>query len=61
MALQTQYNLVGRDYELQLAGVTAGHKLVVLPYFALAMGFLTGNYRAGILVGSVRPSGPQPT
>jgi aryl-alcohol dehydrogenase-like predicted oxidoreductase len=54
VALQTQYNLMERDYESQLAGVAAEHKLAVLPYFALAMGFLTGKYRAGIQVSSVR-------
>ena len=54
VALQTQYNLMERDYESQLAGVAAEHKLAVLPYFALAMGFLTGKYRAGIRVSSVR-------
>jgi len=54
VALQTQYNLMERDYESQLAGVAAEHKLAVLPYFALAMGFLTGKYRAGARVDSAR-------
>jgi len=54
VALQTQYNLMERDYESQLAGVAAEHKLAVLPYFALAMGFLTGKYRAGARADSVR-------
>ena len=54
VALQTHYNLMERDYESQLAGVAAEHKLAVLPYFALAMGFLTGKYRAGTRVDSAR-------
>lgn len=54
VALQTHYNLMERDYESQLAGVAAEHKLAVLPYFALAMGFLTGKYRAGARVDSAR-------
>lgn len=54
VALQTHYNLMERDYESELAGVAAEHKLAVLPYFALAMGFLTGKYRAGTQVDSVR-------
>ena len=54
VALQTHYNLMERDYEADLAGVAAEHELAVLPYFALAMGFLTGKYRAGRRVDSVR-------
>ncbi|MDQ3763950.1 MAG: aldo/keto reductase [Actinomycetota bacterium] len=54
MALQTHYNLMERDYESKLSGVAAEHKLAVLPYFALAMGFLTGKYRAGTRVDSAR-------
>jgi aryl-alcohol dehydrogenase-like predicted oxidoreductase len=54
VALQTHYNLMERDYESELAGVAAEHKLAVLPYFALAMGFLTGKYRAGTRLDSVR-------
>jgi aryl-alcohol dehydrogenase-like predicted oxidoreductase len=54
VALQTHYNLMERDYESQLAGVAAEHKLAVLAYFALAMGFLTGKYRAGTRVDSAR-------
>jgi aryl-alcohol dehydrogenase (NADP+) len=61
VALQTHYNLMERDYESELAGVAAEHELAVLPYFALAMGFLTGKYRAGTRVDSVRPSGHPPT
>lgn len=46
--LQPHYNLVEReDYEAALAGVAEREKLAVLPYFALAKGFLTGKYRPG--------------
>ena len=45
--LQPQYNLVERDYERTLLPVVLRWDLVVLPYFALAKGFLTGKYRPG--------------
>jgi len=44
--LQPHYNLMERaDYESDLAPVVAEHGLGVVPYFALASGFLTGKYR----------------
>jgi aryl-alcohol dehydrogenase-like predicted oxidoreductase len=43
--LQPQYNLVERDFEHTLAPIADGWDLAVLPYFALAKGFLTGKYR----------------
>ncbi|WP_314175668.1 aldo/keto reductase [Streptomyces winkii] len=47
-ALQPHYNLVSRDtYEGPLAEAAERHGLAVMPYFALAMGFLTGKYRPG--------------
>jgi aryl-alcohol dehydrogenase-like predicted oxidoreductase len=47
-ALQPHYNLVSRDtYEGTLAEVAEKHGLAVMPYFALASGFLTGKYRPG--------------
>ncbi|MBB4687471.1 aldo/keto reductase [Amycolatopsis jiangsuensis] len=45
-ALQPHYNLVERDYETELGPFVAREGLATLPYFALAMGFLTGKYRA---------------
>ena len=46
VALQPHYNLVHRsEYEQQLLPVVQQHDLGVLPYFALASGFLTGKYR----------------
>lgn len=46
VALQPHYNLVRRQpFERELAPVAAEHGLGVLPYWALAAGFLTGKYR----------------
>ena len=53
--LQPQYNLVERDFERTLLPVADDWDLAVLPYFALAKGFLTGKYRpAGDAVRSER-------
>jgi|SRR5438067_1809487 len=46
VALQPHYNLVERGYELDLAPLVQKEGLSTLPYFALAMGFLTGKYRS---------------
>jgi aryl-alcohol dehydrogenase-like predicted oxidoreductase len=47
VALQPHYNLVERaSYESELAPVVAEFGLGVLPYYALASGFLAGKYRA---------------
>jgi aryl-alcohol dehydrogenase-like predicted oxidoreductase len=46
-ALQPHYNLVERGFERTLLPVADAWDLVVLPYFALAKGFLTGKYRPG--------------
>jgi len=44
--LQPHYNLVVRDqYEGALEDLCVKHGLGVIPYFALASGFLTGKYR----------------
>ena len=46
VALQPHYNLVQRTaYEAELAPVARELNLSVLPYFALAAGFLAGKYR----------------
>lgn len=45
--LQPHYNLVERDFERTLAPIADAHDLAVLPYYGLAMGFLTGKYRPG--------------
>lgn len=46
-SLQPHYNLVERkEFERDLAPVCRKHGLGVIPYFALASGFLTGKYRS---------------
>ncbi|MFD9890854.1 aldo/keto reductase [Amycolatopsis sp. NPDC059027] len=55
VALQPQYNLVSRDtYEGERRDIVQREGLVCVPYFALASGFLTGKYRPGKTVDSVR-------
>ncbi|HEU4979034.1 MAG TPA: aldo/keto reductase, partial [Solirubrobacteraceae bacterium] len=58
VALQPHYNLVEREFERTLLPVAQRHELAVLPYFALARGFLTGKYRpGGVAVESQRAEG----
>ncbi len=46
VAFQPQYNLVAREpYESEFAPIVAEFGLGVMPYFALASGFLAGKYR----------------
>lgn len=45
--LQPHYNLVERAFEETLLPVAESWELAVLPYYALASGFLTGKYRPG--------------
>ena len=57
-ALQTHYNLMEREeFEGGLRDVVTANGLGVLPYYSLAKGFLTGKYRAGEQVDSVRAQG----
>lgn len=51
---QDHYNLVEREYESTLRDTVADVGLVELPYWSLASGFLTGKYRPGAEVDSVR-------
>ena len=54
-ALQPHYNLAHRsEYEGALQDVCAREGLGCLPYYGLAKGFLTGKYRPGSDVDSVR-------
>jgi aryl-alcohol dehydrogenase-like predicted oxidoreductase len=58
VALQTHYNLMERGaFEDGLRDVAADRGLGVLPYFALAKGFLTGKYRPGEQIDSPRAKG----
>lgn len=45
--LQPHYNLMAREFERTLLPLIEEWDLAVLPYFALAKGFLTGKYRPG--------------
>jgi aryl-alcohol dehydrogenase-like predicted oxidoreductase len=59
--VQPHYNLVEREkYEGPLADLVAARGLSCAPYFALAAGFLTGKYRPGGAVDSVRANRAAP-
>ncbi len=58
VALQPLYSLVERGFETSgLADAAQRRELAVMPYYALASGFLTGKYRPGVDVESVRSGG----
>ncbi|MFF1877072.1 aldo/keto reductase [Leifsonia sp. NPDC058230] len=57
VALQPHYNLVERGYEDTLLDLAERENLGVVPYFALAAGFLTGKYRDGVHIDSPRAAG----
>ena len=58
VALQDQYNLMERNgIEGETADVISEHKISVLPFYGLARGFLSGKYRPGVTVESVRAAG----
>lgn len=55
IALQDPYNLVERNpFESEQADVLAKNGLSAITYYGLARGFLTGKYRPGVNVDSVR-------
>jgi aryl-alcohol dehydrogenase-like predicted oxidoreductase len=55
VALQDQYNLMERKgIEGEVADVISAHGISVIPFFGLARGFLSGKYKPGITVESVR-------
>ncbi len=57
VSLQPHYNLVHRaEYEQELAEVCRIYGIGVIPYSPLASGFLTGKYRPGSKINSVRSS-----
>ncbi|MEO7017524.1 MAG: aldo/keto reductase [Leifsonia sp.] len=57
VALQPHYNLVERGFEDAYLELAERENLGVVPYFALAGGFLTGKYRDGVTVDSARAAG----
>ncbi len=57
VASQDQYNLLDRDYEKGLMPTIQKNGLAQIPFYGLARGFLTGKYRPGVAVESVRATG----
>ena len=57
VACQDQYNLMDRDYEKGLMPTVSKNGLSEIPFYGLARGFLSGKYRPGVTVESVRATG----
>ena len=58
IALQDHYNLMERNpFESEQQEVLATNNVSGLPFFSLARGFLSGKYRPGVSVESVRADG----
>jgi aryl-alcohol dehydrogenase-like predicted oxidoreductase len=57
VACQDQYNLMDRDYETTLRDTVEKNGLSEIPFYGLARGFLSGKYRPGVAVESVRATG----
>jgi aryl-alcohol dehydrogenase-like predicted oxidoreductase len=58
IALQDHYNLMERNpFESEQQAVLANNGLSALPFYSLARGFLSGKYRPGVTVDSVRAEG----
>jgi len=57
VACQDQYNLMDRDYETTLRDTVDKNGLSEIPFYGLARGFLSGKYRPGVTVESVRATG----
>jgi aryl-alcohol dehydrogenase-like predicted oxidoreductase len=58
VAVQDLYNILERsDYESGMKAVVQEHGLSILPYYSLARGFLSGKYRSGAVIDSVRAEG----
>jgi aryl-alcohol dehydrogenase-like predicted oxidoreductase len=58
IAIQNHYNILEREeYEKTMMPTLQDLEITSIPYFGLARGFLTGKYRKGIEVDSVRAKG----
>ena len=58
VALQDRYNVMDRQpFESEQADVLLRNEISALPFYGLARGFLTGKYRKGVTVESVRVEG----
>ncbi|HUW77862.1 MAG TPA: aldo/keto reductase [Candidatus Nanopelagicaceae bacterium] len=60
VALQNEYNiLVRQPFESDMAPTLEAQGLSAIPFYGLARGFLSGKYRPGIKVDSVRAQGTE--
>ena len=58
IAIQNQYNILEREpFETDMRPVLETNGMSAIPFFGLARGFLSGKYRSGITVDSVRSGG----
>ena len=58
VALQDRYNVMDREpFESEQEDVVLKNNISALPFYALARGFLTGKYRKGVSVDSIRAAG----
>jgi len=58
IGLQDQYNLIYRQpFESEQQPVLATNNLSAMPFYGLARGFLSGKYRPGVKIESVRAEG----
>lgn len=58
IAIQNQYNILEREpFETDMRPVLEDNGISAIPFFGLARGFLTGKYRPGVTVASVRATG----
>ena len=58
IAIQNQYNILEREpFETDMSPVLETNGISAIPFFGLARGFLSGKYRAGVAVDSVRAGG----
>ena len=58
ICLQDQYNLMERNpFESEQEPVLKANAISAIPFFGLARGFLTGQYRPGVKVDSIRATG----
>lgn len=55
VAIQPHYNLVHREIEQDVVPLALEHNLSLVPYFALAKGFLSGKYRSTDTDGQTSP------
>jgi aryl-alcohol dehydrogenase-like predicted oxidoreductase len=58
IALQDRYNLMDRQpFESEQSDVIQKNQISALPFYGLARGFLSGKYRKGLAVESIRAEG----